>query len=169
MKEIKVQIPDEVKIETIISENDVFYGHIHIAEDHIKAWAKEFETLDLKEISLIEEMAELTQAISKAYRDGYKKPYSESVNPIKEEMAHVLISLRGLADAIGIQPESIQAEIEKKWPSAYEPKSGKSKDCYWSMKTQHDHGITTLCCSARCNLECSAIGPCGGFAKKEEK
>ena len=43
------------------------------------------------------------------------------MSAIKEEMAHVLISLKGLAWGIGIRPEDIQAEIEKKWPAAYEP------------------------------------------------
>lgn len=100
---------------------DNFYSEIYIADDHRKAWEKEFHSLSLKEMSLIEEMAELTQAISKAYRHG-DRSYSECVDPIKEEMAHVLISLKGLAWGLGIEPEDIQAEIEKKWPAAYERK-----------------------------------------------
>ena len=98
---------------------DNFYSGIYIADEHRKAWEKEFHSLSLKEISLMEEMAELAQAISKAYRHGSEKSYSECVNPIKEEMAHVLISLKGLAWGLGIQPEEIQDEIEKKWPAAY--------------------------------------------------
>lgn len=99
---------------------DDFYSEIYIADDHRKAWAKEYNSLTLKEMSLIEEMSELTQAISKAYRHGAEKSYSECVDPIKEEMAHVLISLKGLAEHLGISQEDIQAEIEKKWPAAYE-------------------------------------------------
>lgn len=101
---------------------DNFYSWIYIADDHRRAWGKEFHSLSLKEMSLIEEMAELTQAISKAYRHGSEQSYSECVDPIKEEMAHVLISLKGLAEHLGISPEDIQAEIEKKWPAAYERK-----------------------------------------------
>ncbi len=99
---------------------DDFYSAIYIADEHRKAWEKEYHSLSLKEMSLIEEMAELAQAISKVYRHGGEKPYNECVDPIKEEMAHVLISLKGLAWAIGITSEDIQADIQKKWPAAYE-------------------------------------------------
>lgn len=99
---------------------DDFYSGIYIADDHRKAWEKEFHSLSLKEMSLIEEMSELTQAISKAYRHAGEQSYDECVDPIKEEMAHVLISLKGLAWGLGIVPEDIQAEIQKKWPAAYE-------------------------------------------------
>lgn len=169
MKVVKVQIPNDANIEEATSNQDIFYGEIYIATDHLEAWAKEYNNLTLKEMSLIEEMSELTQAISKAYRHAPTKSYSECTNPIKEEMAHVLISLKGLAWGLGIRPEDIQAEIEKKWPAAYEPKKGECKDCYWSMKTQHDNDLPVLRCVARCNAACDCCGPCNGFAKKEEK
>lgn len=103
---------------------DDFYSEIYIADTHHEAWAKEFNNVPMKEMSLIEEMSELTQAISKYYRNIDLTKKDECVDAIKEEMAHVLISLKGLAWSIGIRPEDIQAEIEKKWPSAYEPKTG---------------------------------------------
>lgn len=120
MKVVKVQIPNDANIEEVISNSDIFYGEIYIATDHLEAWAKEYNNLPLKEISLIEEMSELTQSISKYYRNIDFTKKDDCVDAIKEEMAHVLISLKGLAWALGIRPEDIQAEIEKKWPAAYE-------------------------------------------------
>ena len=99
---------------------DDFYGDIYIAYGHHEAWAKEFNTLMLKEMSLIEETSELTQAISKYYRNIDFTKIDKCKKSITEEMAHVLVSLRGLALALGIRPEDIQAEIEKKQPAAYE-------------------------------------------------
>ena len=74
MKVIKVQIPNDANIEEAISNSDIFYGEIYIATDHLEAWAKEFNNLPMKEMSLIEEMSELTQAISKYSRNiDFKK------------------------------------------------------------------------------------------------
>lgn len=99
---------------------DNFYSGIYIAPEHIKAWSGEFHTLTMAEMSLIEEMAELTKAISKYYRNIGSTKMDDCMNAIKEEMAHTLISLKGLAWYIDdFKPEDIQAEIEKKWPAAY--------------------------------------------------
>lgn len=120
MRVVKVQIPNDEKPEDVISNSDIFYGEIYIANDHLEAWAKEFNNLPITEMSLIEEMSELTQAISKDYRTFSNTKRDDCRHAITEEMAHVLISLRGLAWTLGIRPEDIQAEIEKKWPAAYE-------------------------------------------------
>ena len=122
MRVVKVQAQNDEKLESIISNSDIFYGEIYIATDHFEAWAKEFNNIPMKEMSLIEEMSELTQAISKYYRNIDFTKKDDCVDAIKEEMAHVLISLKGLAWGIGIRPEDIQAEIEKKWPAAYKQK-----------------------------------------------
>jgi len=128
MKVVKVQIPNDANIEEVISNSDVFYGEIYIATDHLEAWAKEFNNLPMQEMSLIEEMSELTQSISKYYRNIDFTKGGDCVDAIKEEMAHVLISLKGLAWGIGIKPEDIQAEIEKKWPAAYEKEEKNHED-----------------------------------------
>ena len=168
MRVVKVQIPNREKIEDVLSESDVFYGEIHIADDHILAWEKEYSNRTLKEISLIEEMAELTQAVSKFYRNVDTTTHKEYVDHIKEEMAHVLISLRGLAWELGILPKDIQAEIEKKWPAAYESKKGECKDCYWCGIHTTSSGEERLECYAKRNQDCKDVGPCEGFVKKEE-
>ena len=165
MKVLKMIPQGDMDLSDMLIDDDPFYGFVYIANDHIDAWQKEFNTEHKAEDSLVEEMAELIQAINKQRRNNTKK----NEDAIVEEMAHVLISLRGLCRYKMITPHEIEKQIQAKWPEAYEPKKGKCKDCYWSMKTQHDHGITTLCCTARCNLACDAIGSCGGFAKKEEK
>ena len=120
MSKYLIKFPESREYFPEFLPTDDFYSAIYIADEHRKAWAKEFNDVPMKEMSLIEEMAELTQAISKYYRnidftkkDGY-------IASITEEMAHVLISIKGLAWALGIYPEDIQAEIQKKWPSAYE-------------------------------------------------
>jgi NTP pyrophosphatase (non-canonical NTP hydrolase) len=120
MRVVKVQLPNDGKQEDVISNCDIFYGEIYIADNHHEAWAKEFNNVPMKEMSLIEEMAELTQVISKYYRNIDFTKKDGCIASITEEMAHVLISIRGLAWALGIHPEDIQAEIEKKYPAAYE-------------------------------------------------
>ena len=120
MKVVKVQLPNDEKPEDVITNSDIFYGEIYIADNHHEAWAKEFNNVPMKEMSLIEEMAELTQAISKYNRNIDFTKKDGCIASITEELAHVLISIRGLAWALGIRPEDIQAEIEKKYPAAYE-------------------------------------------------
>lgn len=169
MKVVKTQLPNDAKVEEAISNSDIFYGEIYIATDHLEAWAKEYNNLPMKEMSLIEEMSELTQAISKYYRNIDFTKRDDCVDAIKEEIAHVLISLKGLAWGLGIRPEDIQAEIQAKWPSAYEPKKGECENCYWSIKSRHDNDVTVLRCVARGNTPCDCCGPCNGFIEKEEK
>ena len=165
MKVLKMMSQGDIDLSDMLIEDDSFYGGIFIAKEHLDAWQKEFNTEHKAEDSLVEEMAELIQAINKQRRDNTKK----NKDAIVEEMAHVLISLKGLCRYKMITPGEIEKQIQAKWPAAYEPEKGECRDCYWSIKTQRDNDIPVLRCIARCNLECSAIGPCGGFAKKEEK
>ena len=165
MRVVKVIPKDSTELSDILVEEDSFYGCIFIAPKHLDAWQKEFNVKQKAEDSLIEEMAELIQAINKQRRSNTKK----NKDAIVEEMAHVLISMKGLCRYKMITPGEIEKEIQKKWPAAYEPKKGNCEDCYWSMKTQHDTGVQVLCCAARSGAECSICGPCNGFAKKEEK
>lgn len=165
MKVLKMMSQGDIDLSDMLIEDDSFYGGIFIAKEHLDAWQKEFNTEHKAEDSLVEEMAELIQAINKQRRNNTKK----SQDAIREEMAHVLISLKGLCRYKMITPGEIEKEIQAKWPAAYEPKKEECKDCYWSIKTQRDNDMPVLRCIARCNLECSAIGSCGGFAKKEEK
>lgn len=165
MRVVKVMPKDSTELSDILVEEDPLYGGIFIAQEHLDAWQKEFNTEHKAEDSLVEEMAELIQAINKQRRNNTKK----SQDAIREEMAHVLISLKGLCRYKMITPGEIEKEIQAKWPAAYEPKKGECKDCYWSVKTQHNDVVTVLRCVARCNTACDYCGPCGGFAKKEEK
>lgn len=165
MKVLKMMSQGDMDLSDILVEEDPLYGGIFIAQDHLDAWQKEFNTEHKAEDSLVEEMAELIQAINKQRRNNTEK----NKNAIREEMAHVLISLKGLCRYKMITPGEIEKEIQAKWPAAYEPKRGECKDCYWSMKTQHDNDMPVLRCVARCNAPCDCCGPCNGFAKKGEK
>jgi len=165
MRVVKVMPRDSMELSDILVEEDPFYGGIFIAQEHLDAWQKEFNTEHKAEDSLVEEMAELIQAINKQRRNNTKK----SQDAIREEMAHVLISLKGLCRYKMITPGEIEKEIQAKWPAAYEPKKGECKDCYWSIKARHDNDVTVLCCFARGNTPCNCCGPCNGFIEKEEK
>ena len=165
MRVVKVMPKDSTELSDILVEEDPLYGGIFIAQEHLDAWQKEFNTEHKAEDSLVEEMAELIQAINKQRRNNTKK----NQDAIREEMAHVLISLKGLCRYKMITPGEIEKEIQAKWPAAYEPKKGKCEDCYWSMKTQHNNDMPVLRCVARSGAECNICGPCNGFAKKEEK
>lgn len=165
MRVVKVMPKDSTELSDILVEEDPLYGGIFIAQEHLDAWQKEFNTEHKAADSLIEEMAELIQAINKQRRNNTKK----NQDAIREEMAHVLISLKGLCRYKMITPGEIEKEIQAKWPAAYEPEKGECKDCYWSIKTKWDDGTVVLRCIARCNAVCDCCGPCNGFAKKEEK
>ena len=165
MRVLKMMSQGDMDLSDMLIEDDSFYGGISIAHEHLDAWRNEFNTEQKAEDSLVEEMAELIQAINKQRRNNTKK----SQDAIREEMAHVLISLKGLCQYKMITPGEIEKEIQAKWPAAYEPKKGECKDCYWSIKARHDNDVTVLRCVARCNAPCDCCGPCNGFAKKEEK
>ena len=164
MKVLKMMLQGDMDLSDMLIEDDSFYGSIFIAKEHLDAWGKEFNTEHKAEDSLVEEMAELIQAINKQRRNNTQK----NKDAIREEMAHVLVSLKGLCRYKMITPGEIEKQIQAKWPAAYEPKKGECRDCYWSMKTRHDNGVVELCCVARCGAPCNCCGPCNGFAKKEE-
>ena len=174
MKVVKLQLNDKDKIEDIASECDSFYCDIHIADEHILAWSKEFNNLPIKEVSLIEEMAELTQALSKYYRD-YSNPTKreECEKKITEEMAHVLISLKGFAWATAITPENIQKEIEKKWPAAYTKSNGQCPEkCEWTSEHGCLDGSVYQChCSrvAHTTVDIDTCKYCRFFVEREKE
>ena len=116
MRVVKVIPKDSTELSDILVEEDSFYGCIFIAPKHLDAWQKEFNAEQKAEDSLIEEMAELIQAINKQRRSNTKK----NKDAIVEEMAHVLISMKGLCRYKMITPGEIEKEIQKKWPAAYE-------------------------------------------------
>lgn len=80
-----------------------------IPDKFIERCVEEFKhTTDQRQI-LEEECAELIQAISKNIRG---KP--NSMDQIKEEMTHVLISINVVANILGISQTDISNEIAKK-------------------------------------------------------
>lgn len=92
---------------------DDFYSGIYISPEHMKSFREDFPTTCAAGNSLIEEMSELTKAICKWERNkGFKKD-------LEEEIAHVLISLKGLVNYFGIESEDIEVEIGLKCPAAY--------------------------------------------------
>lgn len=123
MRVLKMMSQGDIDLSDILVEEDSLYGGIFIAQDHLDAWQKEFNTEHKAEDSLVEEMAELIQAINKQRRNNTKK----SQDAIREEMAHVLISLKGLCRYKMITPGEIEKEIQAKWPAAYEPKKANAK------------------------------------------
>ena len=165
MRVVKMMPRDDMDLSDMLIEDDLFYGSVYISKDHVDAWQKEFNTEQKAADSLIEEMAELIQAINKQRRNNTRKQKEAVV----EEMAHVLISLKGLCKYKMITPGEIEKQIQAKWPAAYEPKKAECKNCYCSIKSRHDNDVTVLRCVARGNTPCDCCGPCNGFAKKEEK
>ena len=79
-----------------------------IPEKFVDKCIENFEETDQRQI-LEEECAELIQAISKNIRG---KP--NSIDQIKEEMTHVLMSINVVARKLGISQSDILNEISKK-------------------------------------------------------
>lgn len=98
---------------TLTKEHDSLYKGFYISDKHLDSWSKEYPTESKAAISLIEEMSELQQAICKRER-GYLND-----NNIIEEMAHVLISLKGYSQYLHVTPDEIQDEFRKKCPEGY--------------------------------------------------
>lgn len=146
-----------------------FYDKIYIHPDHLDAWRKEYNSHEKAMDSLIEEMAELTKAICKLKRA------EQSINAtqdkvarlnMREETAHVLISLAGLAmyyDST-LKPEEVQKEIQNKWPEAYRTGDNCCGNCYWSYFVG---GLDAkLLCSATHDAEVELDHSCRGFTPK---
>jgi NTP pyrophosphatase (non-canonical NTP hydrolase) len=87
------------------------------------AWEGEFDSDCLALISLMEECAELQQAASKYYRKYRNTNHNYCISEkaaMTEEIAHVIIDIRMICDALDISPEAIQQEIYKKHPDGYD-------------------------------------------------
>ena len=149
-----------------------FYDKIYIHPDHLDAWRKEYNSNEKAMDSLIEEMAELTKAICKVKRSF--SPYSPfdaqqgqaARENMREEVAHVLISLAGLAFYYDctLNPENVQKEIQSKWPEAYKSKGCCCGNCYWSYFVG---GLDAkLLCSATHDSEVELDHSCRGFIPK---
>ena len=93
---------------------DSLYGGLYISDEHLESWSEEYPTQSKAAISLIEEMSELQQAVCKRERG-----YLLNGDNIVEEMAHVLISLKGYSQHLYLMPDEIQDEFRKKCPEGY--------------------------------------------------
>lgn len=116
-------VPAEPTTQVVVKDGDPFFGKIHMSQEHMDAWDKEFNTPWFTSVGLMEECAELQQATSKYYRKyrvtlGHEYCAAEKAAMI-EEMAHVLVDIRMVCNNLHISPEEIQQEIYKKYPDGY--------------------------------------------------
>ena len=100
---------------------DPFFGKIHMSYQHMKGYDLDYNTRTLKMIALVEECSELQQALTKMYKAQDQAYHSggDSRANVVEEMAHVMICIKCLADDLGITADDIQQEIYKKYPDGY--------------------------------------------------
>lgn len=116
-------VPVKPTTQVVVKDGDPFFGKIHMSQEHMDAWDKEFDTTCLSMIGLMEECAELQQAASKYYRK-YRITDDAHCAAEKaamiEEMAHVMIDIRMICHDLDISPEEIQQEIYKKYPEGYD-------------------------------------------------
>lgn len=107
-----------------IEEGDSFYKNIYISDEHMKALTSEIYNSTAMLASLAEESAELAQACSKLVKKRMLLNsilVCEDCSAVVEEIAHVLICIKGLAYIYdSINPSSICEEIHKKYPKGYE-------------------------------------------------
>ena len=82
--------------------------NLNISKEHMDALYKDFGRGTNNHILLIEEMAELTKALTKRMRYGDTLPTHLS---LVEEMAHVYICLEAVAQLEGITEDELQMEI----------------------------------------------------------
>ena len=116
------QAPPEDKVSD--HSGDPFFGKIHMSQEHMDACERDFNSDYVMLVGLMEECAELQQAASKYYRTyrdtgGHNHCVAERAAMI-EEMAHVLIDIRMICNALDISPDAIQQEIYKKYPDGYD-------------------------------------------------
>lgn len=123
-------VPVKPTTQVVAKDGDPFFGKLHMSQSHMDAWCDEFGLNQVRMVGLMEECAELQQAVSKYYRnyakacnydprEGTYGPSKEK-NQIIEEMAHVLIDIRMVCETFDITPEEIQQEIYKKYPEGYD-------------------------------------------------
>lgn len=116
-------VPVKSATQAVDKDGDPFFGKIHMSQAHMDAWEKDFNATYLALMGLMEECAELQQAASKyyrKYRDTDHKYCTSEKAAMTEEIAHVMIDIRMICDALGISPEEIQQEIYKKYPDGYD-------------------------------------------------
>lgn len=105
--------------------HDTFFQNIYLSPPHIAALTDELYTQDLMLISLAEECSELAQVCTKSVKNFSleRGDIREMDAKLTEEVAHVLICIRGLAycDAFGVCnfAKRVEEEIKKKWPDGY--------------------------------------------------
>lgn len=123
-------VPVKSATQAVDKDGDPFFGKIHMSQEHMDVWCDDFGRYEVRLVGLMEECAELQQAISKFYRNYDKarnyNPKEGTYGPSKEkdqiieEMAHVLIDIRMVCETFDITPEAIQQEIYKKYPDGYD-------------------------------------------------
>lgn len=115
-------VPVKPTTQVVVKDGDPFFGKIHMSQPHMDAWDREFNSDYVILVGLMEECAELQQSASKYYRKFRNTDHvhcaAEKASMI-EEMAHVLIDIRMICDALDISPEEIQQEFYKKYPDGY--------------------------------------------------
>ena len=122
-------VPVKPTTQVVVKDGDPFFGKIHMSQAHMDAWCDDFGRNEVRLVNLMEECAELQQALSKFYRnyaiacnydpkEGTYGPSKER-DQIIEEMAHVLIDIRMVCETFNISSEAIQQEIYKKYPDGY--------------------------------------------------
>lgn len=84
---------------------------LYISDEHLEALYEDFGRGEKNHIVLIEEMAELTKALTKRLRYGDTLPIHTS---LIEEMAHVYICLEAIAKLEGVTEDELQMEIYMK-------------------------------------------------------
>ena len=115
--------PVKPTTQAVDKDGDPFFGKIHMSQEHMDAWERDFDGDFISLVGLMEECAELQQAASKYYRKyrcmDRQRCVTEKAAMI-EEMAHVLIDIRMVCDGLDISPEEIQQEFYKKYPDGYD-------------------------------------------------
>lgn len=116
-------VPVKSATQVVVKDGDPFFGKIHMSKEHMDAWEGEFDSDCLALVNLMEECAELQQASSKYYRKYRNTVHANCISEkaaMTEEIAHVMIDIRMICDALDISPEAIQQEIYKKYPDGYD-------------------------------------------------
>lgn len=116
-------VPVKPTTQVVVKDGDPFFSKIHMSQEHMDAWKRDFNSDYVKLVGLMEECAELQQTASKYYRTYRDTDHAHCVverAAMIEEMAHVLIDIRMVCDWLNISPEAIQQEIYKKHPAGYD-------------------------------------------------
>lgn len=115
--------PVESATPAISKDGDPFFGKLHMSQEHMDAWERDFNSNYVMLVGLMEECAELQQAASKYYRKYRNTDHNHCTferAAMIEEMAHVMIDIRMICHGLDISPDAIQQEIYKKYPDGYD-------------------------------------------------